>query len=216
MDSITMYCRWPFFGILNPRYFEFQRMDKRKLIVGITGASGAIYGKLLLERLQEMTNQVELLGIIFSANAKGVWKYELGEDFIPFASMVRMYNPDNFYAPMASGSSRFDTMIICPCTMGTLGRIASGISSDLMTRAADVMLKERRRLILVPRETPYNLIHLGNMKTLAEAGAVICPATPSFYSKPATPEAVAMTVVERILSLSGLESEGYQWNPEGS
>jgi 4-hydroxy-3-polyprenylbenzoate decarboxylase len=191
-------------------------MDKRKLIVGITGASGALYGKLLLERLQEMTDQIEQLGIIFSPNAKGVWRYELGEDFTPITPMVRVYSPDNFYAPMASGSSRFDTMIICPCTMGTLGRIACGISSDLMTRAADVMLKERRRLILVPRETPYNLIHLANMKTLAEAGAVICPATPSFYSKPATPEEVAMTVVERILSLAGLSFEGYQWNPEGS
>lgn len=191
-------------------------MQKRNLIVGITGASGAIYGKLLLECLQAMTDQVEQLGVIFSSNAKGVWKYELGEDFKPFAPMVKVYRPDNFYAPMASGSSRFDTMIICPCTMGTLGRIACGISSDLMTRAADVMLKERRGLILVPRETPYNLIHLSNMKTLAEAGAVICPATPSFYSKPETPEAVAMTVVERILSLAGLEYEGYQWNPEVS
>ena len=191
-------------------------MQKRNLIVGITGASGAIYGKLLLEHLQAMTDQIEQLGVIFSSNARGVWKFELGEDFKPLVPNVKVYSPDNFYAPMASGSSRFDTMIICPCTMGTLGRIACGISSDLMTRAADVMLKERRRLILVPRETPYNLIHLNNMKILAEAGAVICPATPSFYSKPATPEAVAMTVVERLLAVAGLEYEGYQWNPEVS
>ena len=189
-------------------------MAKRKLIVGITGASGAIYGKLLLERLQGMTDQVDQVGVIFSSNAMGVWRYELGEDFAPSTTMVKVYKPDNFYAPMASGSSRFDTMIICPCTMGTLGRIACGVSSDLMTRAADVMLKERRRLILVPRETPYNLIHLNNMKLLTEAGAVICPATPSFYSKPATPDEIAMTVVERILSLSGLEYTGYQWDPE--
>lgn len=189
-------------------------MAKRKLIVAITGASGAIYGKLLLERLQGMTDQVDQVGVIFSSNAKGVWRYELGKDFAPSSTMVKVYNPDNFYAPMASGSSRFDTMIICPCTMGTLGRIACGVSSDLITRAADVMLKERRRLILVPRETPYNLIHLNNMKLLTEAGSVICPATPSFYSKPATPDEIAMTVVERILSLSGLEYTGYQWDPE--
>ena len=202
-------------------------MKKLKIIAGITGASGAIYGKLLLERLLALDGQVERCDIIFSANAQAVWKFELGEvpdgvthpdrvsDPVRVGDPVRVattiYKPDNFFAPMASGSAGYDVMIICPCTMGTLGRIAGGISSDLMTRAADVMLKERRKLILVPRETPYNLIHLGNMKLLAEAGAVICPATPSFYSKPATIEAVVMTVVERILSLAGLDVPGYRW-----
>jgi 4-hydroxy-3-polyprenylbenzoate decarboxylase len=102
-------------------------------------------------------------------------------------------------------------MIICPCTMGTLGRIASGISSDLMTRSADVMLKERKKLILVPREAPLNLIHLTNMKLLTEAGAIICPASPSFYSKPATIEDLAMTVVDRVLSLAGFNLETFSW-----
>jgi flavin prenyltransferase len=102
-------------------------------------------------------------------------------------------------------------MIIIPCSMGTLGRIASGVSGDLMTRSADVMLKERKKLILVTRETPYNLIHLNNMKLLTEAGAIIFPASPSFYSKPDTIEALVMTVVDRVLRLAGLQTEGYRW-----
>ena len=112
---------------------------------------------------------------------------------------------------MASGSAGYTAMIICPCSMGTLGRIASGVSDDLMTRAADVVLKEKQKLILVPREAPYNLIHLNNMKLLTEAGAVICPASPSFYSKPATINDVVMTVVDRALTLAGLELETSHW-----
>jgi 4-hydroxy-3-polyprenylbenzoate decarboxylase len=189
---------------------------KHRVVVGITGASGAIYGKLLLDRIAKMDDRVESLGVIFSANAHDVWQFELGKSYQPGHPMVKLYQPDNFFAPMASGSSQFDTMIICPCTMGTLGRIAAGVSSDLITRAADVMLKERRKLILVPRETPYSLIHLNNMKLLTEAGAIICPATPSFYSKPATMEALAMTVVERILSLAGLSSDGFHWGEDNS
>ena len=190
-------------------------MAKHKLIIGITGASGAIYGKLLLERLHGLQDQIETCGVVFSENAKDVWKFELDEDpdsvNHPEGVEVKTYHPDNFFAPIASGSAGYDVMIICPCTMGTLGRIASGISSDLMTRAADVMLKERRKLILVPRETPYNLIHLNNMKVLTEAGAIICPATPSFYSKPANIDELAMTVVERVLTLAGFEIPAYQW-----
>lgn len=184
---------------------------KKKVIIGITGASGAIYGKLLLERLQGLGDQIKETGIIFSQNAGDVWKFELGDAVVPAGEKFKIYRPDDFFAPMASGSSGYDTMIICPCTMGTLGRIAAGISSDLMTRAADVMLKERRKLILVPRETPYSLIHLNNMKMLTEAGAIICPATPSFYSKPAAIEELAMTVVDRILDLAGFRLETYRW-----
>ncbi len=114
-------------------------------------------------------------------------------------------------APFASGSARFDTMIICPCSMGTLGRIAGGISNDLTTRAADVVLKERRKLILVVRETPYNLIHINNMKLVTEAGGIICPATPSFYSKPSSFEQLAATVVDRVIDLCGLENTTYRW-----
>jgi 4-hydroxy-3-polyprenylbenzoate decarboxylase len=195
-------------------------MSKLKLIIGITGASGAIYGKMLLERLRELQDQMETCGVIFSENAKDVWKFELGEDPDRVYSRgdhpggegkFRFYKPDNFFAPMASGSAGYDTMIICPCTMGTLGRIASGVSSDLLTRAADVMLKERKKLILVPRETPLSLIHLNNMKLLTETGAIICPASPSFYSKPASFEALALTVVDRVLSLAGFESCHYAW-----
>lgn len=191
-------------------------MRKFRVIIGITGASGAIYGKMLLERLQGLVDQIEACGIIFSGNAKAVWKFELGGDpkLVQLPDRMgkfRFYEPDDFFAPMASGSAGYDVMIICPCTMGTLGRIASGVSSDLMTRAADVMLKERKTLILVPREAPFNLIHLNNMKLIAEAGAVICPASPSFYSKPATIEEVALTVVDRVLNLAGFEMVSYQW-----
>ena len=115
-------------------------------------------------------------------------------------------------APFASGSARYGTMIVCPCSMGMLGRIASGISSDLSTRAADVILKERRKLILVLRETPYNLIHINNMKTITEAGGIICPATPSFYSKPASIEELSLTVVDRVLDLAGFDLSTYRWN----
>jgi 4-hydroxy-3-polyprenylbenzoate decarboxylase len=112
---------------------------------------------------------------------------------------------------MASGSAGYDVMIICPCTMGTLGRIAAGVSNDLMTRAADVILKEREKLILVTREMPYSLIHLNNMKLLTEAGAIICPASPSFYSKPQTMDEVVMTVVDRVLKLAGFDFSSFHW-----
>jgi 4-hydroxy-3-polyprenylbenzoate decarboxylase len=187
-----------------------------KVIIGITGASGAIYGKILLERLQELESQIETCGVIFSENAKAVWKFELDEDpnLIYGTDSVRMmqvYKPNDFFAPMASGSAGYDVMIICPCTMGTLGRIASGVSGDLMTRAADVMLKERKKLILVPRETPFSLIHLNNMKLLTEAGAIICPASPSFYSKPNTIKDLVTTVIDRVLALSGFKLETFVW-----
>jgi flavin prenyltransferase len=185
-------------------------MSIHKIIVGLTGASGSVYGQLLLKKLELISDQVGECGIVFSENAKAVWKYELGS--LPVVKKpFTMYEANDFFAPMASGSSGYDAMIVCPCTMGTLGRIASGVSTDLMTRAADVMLKERKKLILVPREMPYNLIHLNNMKLLTEAGAIICPASPSFYSKPSTIEELAMTVVDRILILSGFTVNSYQW-----
>jgi flavin prenyltransferase len=192
-------------------------MVQYRLIIGITGASGAIYGKMLLERLQGLQGQVETCGVIFSENARAVWKFELNEEPSDskmdesLAGKMRYYDPGNFFAPMASGSAGYNAMIVCPCTMGTLGRIAAGVSSDLLTRSADVMLKERKKLILVPRETPYNLIHLSNMKLLTEAGAIICPASPSFYSKPATIEALVLTVVDRALSLAGFDLNTYKW-----
>jgi 4-hydroxy-3-polyprenylbenzoate decarboxylase len=145
-----------------------------------------------------------------SNNSREVWEYELGNrDFenLPFKS----YHKSDFNAPFASGSAGFDTMIVIPCSMGTLGRISAGISDDLITRAADVMLKERRRLILVARETPLSLIHIRNMEQLTLAGAIVCPAVPSFYHKPLSMEDLAMSVVNRVLDLSGLPSSGFRW-----
>ena len=188
-------------------------MMKKKIVIAITGASGAIYAKLLLDKLQQLNAQVAEVGIVMSDNAKQVWSVELdNEDYknYPF----RFYNKYDFMAPFASGSAKFDTMIIAPCSMGTLGRIASGISDDLISRAADVILKERRKLILVARDTPLNLIHIRNMQTVTEAGGIICPAIPSFYSKPKTVEEVAMTVVNRIIDLAGVENESYRWGEE--
>ncbi len=184
---------------------------KKKIVVAITGASGSIYARLLLKKLQVLQDQVQEVGVVMSDNARDVWKFELGDESYqnyPF----KFYGKTDFMAPFASGSARFDTMIIVPCSMGTLGRIAGGISNDLTTRAADVILKERRRLILVARDTPLNLIHLRNMQTVTEAGGIICPAVPSFYSRPKTIEEVAMTVVNRIIDLAGLEHETYRWS----
>ncbi len=186
---------------------------RRKIVVAITGASGAVYARQLLLRLEEMKDRFAEVAVIFSTNAYGIWKYESSEDYTP-VSPFRVYTPDNFYAPFASGSSLFDTLIICPCSMGTLGRIAGGISDDLIARTADVMLKERRRLILVPRETPLNLIHIENMRAVTLAGGIICPASPSFYSKPETIEQLVNTVVDRVLQLAGIETESYRWGDE--
>jgi len=183
---------------------------KHKTVIGVSGASGAIYARMLFRKLQLLSDQLEECGVLLSDNARGVWLHELGNtDYndLPF----RIYSPNDFHAPFASGSAGYDSMIICPCSMGTLGRIASGVSNDLMTRAADVMLKERQRLVLVIRETPYNLIHINNMKTVTEAGGIICPATPSFYSKPETFEDLALTVVDRALALAGFQIDGFRW-----
>ena len=181
-----------------------------KIVVAITGASGAIYAKCLLDSLVQMPNQYAAVGIVMSDNAKIVWETELGnKDYEKFP--FTFYQKNDFNAPFASGSAQYNCMIIVPCSMGTLGRIASGVSDDLVTRAADVILKERRKLILVARETPYNLIHIKNMETVTLAGGIICPATPSFYSNPKTIEEVAYTVVHRILDLAGLQSAGYRW-----
>jgi 4-hydroxy-3-polyprenylbenzoate decarboxylase len=181
-----------------------------KIVVAVTGASGAIYAKLLIEKLLQLKNQWQELSVVMSNNAQEIWKTELGnEDFKKYD--VRYFEKNDFNAPFASGSAQYNIMIVVPCSMGTLGRIANGISDDVVTRAADVVLKERRKLILVVRETPYNLVHIKNMETLTLAGAVVCAATPSFYSKPSTLEAVALTVVDRVLDLAGLNVKTYRW-----
>ena len=182
-----------------------------KIVVGITGASGSIYAKVLLDKLALLKNKYEDLGLLMSDNAKTVWKHELGKSNYDDYSF-KSYHKHDFMAPFASGSGNYDTMIIVPCSMGTMGRIASGVSDDLMTRSADVILKERRKLILVVRDTPYNLIHINNMKTVTEAGAIICPATPSFYSLPQNFEELASTVIDRVLDLAGLSvDKTYRW-----
>ncbi|MES2567568.1 MAG: UbiX family flavin prenyltransferase [Bacteroidota bacterium] len=184
---------------------------KHKIIVSISGASGSIYAKVLLDKLSQLTEQIEQVGIVMSDNAKDVWKTELGnEDFNKYSKFT-FYDKSNFYAPFASGSAKYNTMIICPCSMGTMARIASGISNDLTTRAADVILKERRKLILMIRDTPYSLIHINNMQTVTQAGGIICPASPSFYSNPKTFEELASTVVDRALDLAGLEISSFRW-----
>jgi len=190
-----------------------QKQNRRKIVVAVTGASGAVYASVLFKKLIALKNQLNEVGVVFSTNATEIWNYELKAPF-EAVSPLKVYHKSDFYAPFASGSSLVDTMIICPCSMGTLGRIAQGISDDLITRAADVMLKERRKLILVPRETPYSLIHIENMRTITLAGGIICPATPSFYSQPETIEQAAETVVDRILALAGFEIEAYRWGEE--
>lgn len=187
-----------------------QNQNKKKIVVAITGASGSVYAEQLLKKLSQLTEQLEAVSLVMSSNARDVWNTELGNESwqdLPFKS----YGPTDFLAPFASGSGQYDTMIIIPCSMGTLGRIASGISNDLVTRAADVILKERRKLICVIRETPYNLIHIRNMESVTLAGGIICPATPSFYSRPVTIEEVACTVVDRVLDLAGLNINSYRW-----
>lgn len=181
-----------------------------KILIVISGASGAIYPKLLIDKLLKIKDQWEELSVVMSTNAKEIWKSELGnEDYKNLP--VKFYEKNDFNAPFASGSARYNIMIVAPCSMGTLARIATGISNDLVTRAADVILKERRRLVLMPRETPYSLIHIKNMEAVTLAGGIICPATPSFYSNPKTIEEVAATVVDRLIDLAGLDISSFRW-----
>lgn len=184
--------------------------SKQKIVVAVTGASGSIYAEQLLTKLVHLQEQIEEIGLVITENAKAVWKTELGnETYKDFP--VRIFNQHDFMAPFASGSGQYKTMIIIPCSMGTLGRVAAGISNDLITRAADVILKERRKLICVARETPYSLIHIKNMETITLAGGIICPATPSFYSLPKNMDELAATVVDRVIDLAGLQMDSYRW-----
>lgn len=187
----------------------------RKVVVAVSGASGSIYAKLVLDKLLAVPDQWADISMVITENATQVWKSELENESYA-AYPFRMYHLRDFTAPFASGSGQYDTMIIVPCSMGILGRIASGISNDLITRAADVVLKERRKLICVVRDTPYNLIHIRNMETVTLAGGIICAATPSFYSNPKTIEEVAATVADRILDLAGFRINTFRWGNERS
>jgi flavin prenyltransferase len=182
----------------------------RKVVVAVTGASGSIYASLAIEKLMSISSQWNEVSVVMTKNARLVWQTELGNQSYKDLPLT-IYENDDFSAPFASGSARFDTMIILPCSMGSLGRIAAGVSSDLISRAADVVLKERRKLICVIRDTPYNLIHIRNMETVTLAGGIICPASPSFYSKPETIEAVASTVVDRVIDLAGFDLKSFRW-----
>ncbi len=185
-------------------------MHRKKIVVAVTGASGSIYAKVLLDKLCRLESQVQEVAVVMSDNAKDVWKFELGnEDYLKYP--FKFYSKGDFMAPFASGSAGFGTMIVCPCSMGTLSRIAHGTSSDLTTRAADVVLKERRKLVLITRETPLSSIHLQNMAVVTQAGGVICPASPSFYSLPKTFEELASTVIDRVLALCDIEIDSYSW-----
>ena len=181
----------------------------RKIVVAVTGASGSIYAKHLLNKLASLKKEIVEVSLIFSESGKKVWEYEVGKIEIP--SNVQLYSNDNYFASVASGSAGYESMVIIPCTMGTLGRIASGTSEDLISRAADVMLKERRKLVLVTREAPLNLIHIENMKMVTLAGGMIYPASPSFYSTPNSKEELELTLVNRVLDILGFESDMFRW-----
>lgn len=181
-----------------------------KLVIAATGASGTIYLQRLLEQIDCGANEVHL---VMSGHAKQVATQEVGKFKIP--SGISEHAENDLNVPFVSGSARFDAMVVVPCSMATLGRIASGSSDSALLRAADVFLKERRKLVLVPRETPWNLIHARNIVTLLEAGAVVLPAIPSFYSRPTSVEDVVDTVVWRILDQIGLPSaRAYRWADE--
>lgn len=182
----------------------------KKIVIAITGASGSIYPAQLIDKLLALKDQWDELAVVVTDNALEVWQVEM-QDAFSKKEGVQYFSKNDFSAPFASGSGQYDTMIIAPCSMGTLGRIAHGISNDLITRAADVILKERRKLICVARETPYSLVHIQNMEKITLAGGIICPATPSFYSLPQTIEEVAATVTDRVLDLAGLDIKSFRW-----
>ncbi|MEZ5030776.1 MAG: UbiX family flavin prenyltransferase [Saprospiraceae bacterium] len=187
---------------------------KKKIVIGVAGSSGSIYTRVLFDRLIALREQWSKVGVVMSRNAIINWELEVGT-FDESAYPFDFYDKSDFMAPFASGSAQYDTMLICPCSMGTLARVAQGMSDDLMTRAADVILKERRRLILVPRETPLSLIHLRNMVQVTEAGGIILPASPSFYGKTEHLDDVVRTVIDRMLDLAGFDQDTYRWS-EGS
>ncbi len=179
-----------------------------KIIVAITGASGTIYAHHVLEHLLR-AEEVEQVALILSPTAHKVAEYEGIE--LPQSEKIVIFDNQDMFAPTASGSAAYDAMVVVPASMGSIGRIAAGISSTLIERSADVMLKERRPLIIVPREAPYSLIHLRNMTSLCEAGALILPASPSFYSHPQSISDLVDSVVERIIAHLGVKQEHFSW-----
>lgn len=183
-----------------------------KIVVAVTAASGALYARLCLEQLLR-AEEVSEIALVYSAHAREVADFE--GVTLPEDPRIRIFDNDDLFAPPASGSADYDAMAVVPCSVGTLGRIACGISQSLIERAADVMLKERRRLVLVVRETPLSLIHLRNMTALTEAGAVVLPASPRFYARPSSIEELCRSVTERVTALLGISGPRYRWTGEG-
>ena len=181
-----------------------------KIVLAITGASGSIYADDLIQKLLLYPKHIKEIAIVMSNNADFVWKHELGTE-LPQNNIIKYYQNNDFTAPFASGSSQYDAMLIVPASMGVIGRIANTCSENLITRAADVMLKERNTLIVCPRETPFHLLHLQNMEKITLAGGIIVPAIPSFYSKAQTIKELIATVTDRIISLLKLPQDSYQW-----
>jgi 4-hydroxy-3-polyprenylbenzoate decarboxylase len=181
-----------------------------KIILGITGASGAIYAQRLIKYFDENRDKFLDIEIIFTKMGQKVWQFELEKQ--PIAQIpFKIYDNEDLFAAPASGSANYDAMVVCPCSMGTLGKIANGITDNLLTRSADVILKENKKLILVPREMPLNAIHINNMYNLKIAGAEICPAMPSFYSKPKNIEELVDTVIQKIFALLQINIQFFKW-----
>ncbi|WP_029915255.1 UbiX family flavin prenyltransferase [Pelobacter seleniigenes] len=198
----------------------------KRIVVGITGASGSIYGLRLIEELLRAGTQVTVL---VTVAGRQVLAYETGleldpaaerctrqlQDYFQAADKLRHFALDDFFAPAASGSNAADAVVICPCSMGTAGRIAAGLADNLLERAADVALKERKTLLLVPRETPFNSIHLENLLRLTNAGAQILPAMPAFYRKPETVSDLVDFMVGKILDSLAVEHQLFaRWGTE--
>jgi 4-hydroxy-3-polyprenylbenzoate decarboxylase len=174
-----------------------------KLVIAMTGASGAIYTQRLLDNLDSKQHEIHFISTKHAREVAGI---ELPKGELKFdAHIIRYDENDSMFVPFVSGSAKFDAMVVIPASMGTIGRVAHGVSDSTVARAADVFLKERRKLIFVPRETPYNLIHLRNMATLTEAGATIIPASPAFYNKPKTITELVDTIIARVLDHLGIE-----------
>jgi 4-hydroxy-3-polyprenylbenzoate decarboxylase len=174
-----------------------------KLIIAMTGASGAIYTQRLLDNLDPSKHEIHFISTKHAREVAGI---ELPKGELKFNTRIIRYDEnDSMFVPFVSGSAKFDAMVVIPASMGTIGRVAHGVSDGTVARAADVFLKERRKLIFVPRETPYNLIHLRNMAMLTEAGATIIPASPAFYNKPKTITELVDTIIARVLDHLGIE-----------
>jgi 4-hydroxy-3-polyprenylbenzoate decarboxylase len=183
----------------------------KNIVIAITGASGSIYAKTLIDYLGTLNTKIPLnLNIIFSKTGKEVALHELGTDFTKSIN-DKVYDENDFYAPFASGSAAADALVVVPCSMGTLGRIAHGTSDNLICRTADVILKEKKKLILVTRETPLNLIHIKNMELVSLAGGIVMPANPSFYLNPKNIDDLVKTVIYRIVDLLEIDHEIERW-----